>query len=246
MSSLFTATTAVQVEEALARGVNIEEEGGWMNKKTPLIAACERGELEVVDCLLNHGADPTHRPPSSFFGPLQWAAWKGHAAILERLIKAGVDINDNQGGEGETALILASRDGHVDVVDFLLSQGADTETTDMEKNTALIVACMCGKIDVVLFLSMNVASRGQKTINNIDPSIPTSNHQGRPLVPVSGLCVGSKRQETVHDVDVSFSRGEDQSCWTVSSLVVVDVDRSGQALHDGRMADVCGKLDWPP
>ena len=101
MSDLFTDTTAAQVEEALARGDDIEEErrieGATM---TPLVSACERGELEVVDCLLNHGADPKHCPPRERQGPLHLAAREGHAAIVERLIKGGADINDNLNGRG--------------------------------------------------------------------------------------------------------------------------------------------------
>jgi len=145
--SLFTANTAAQVEEALSKGKDIEEEGGWI-KTTPLIRACQRGLLEVVECLLNHGADPNHFPRFSE-PPMQVAAKNGHAAIVERLIRAGVDINDNRGGMGDTALILASQQGHVDVVDCLLSLGSNTETTGWNNATPLIAASEKGMIDVV-------------------------------------------------------------------------------------------------
>jgi len=116
MSDLFTATTAAEVEKALARGEDIEKEE---NNMTPLTFACKRGELEVVDCLLNHGADPNHFNPG-WMNSVQWAAREGHIAIVERLVRAGGDINDDQGRLGATSLIYASREGHVDVVDCLL------------------------------------------------------------------------------------------------------------------------------
>ena len=144
MSNLFTATTAAHVEEALARGEDIEEEN---DNTTPLVSACKRGELEVVDSLLNHGADPTHRPRASK-GPIQVAAQEGNADIVERLIKAGVGINDNQNG-GSAALAIASEEGHVDVVDFLLSLGIDLEVRDGIGETALMRATRGGNFDVV-------------------------------------------------------------------------------------------------
>ncbi len=103
MSDLFTATTAAQVEESLARGDDIEKEVSSHEDFstftiTPLISACKRGALEVVDSLLNHGADPHHCPKKMQMGPIQMAAFKGHVDIIQRLIKAGADINDNHDG----------------------------------------------------------------------------------------------------------------------------------------------------
>ena len=173
MSDLFTATTAAQVEEALAKGEDIEQleqvlfdgEGKLIKEEEmddetkmmtaeeftmkPLTSACYRGELEVVDCLLNHGADP-NLYPEEFWVPLHWASHSGHAAIVERLIKAGANINSNQGGEeNDTPLIIASREGHVDVVDCLLSHGADIEATASKSLTALMKSSRSGMIDVV-------------------------------------------------------------------------------------------------
>ena len=145
MSDLFTATTAAEVEEALSRGEDIEKEEGW---KTPLASACQRGELEVVDCLLDHGANPNHCPLGSV-GPIQMAAALGHAVIVKRLIRAGVEINNNQGGRASTALMFASVKGHIDVVDCLLSLGADTGAVSPTGRTALMMASERGMVDVV-------------------------------------------------------------------------------------------------
>jgi len=171
MSDLFTATTAAEVEEALTKGMKVEdvkvlveteedilyideedeedeedededddddEERDDIERDTPLLSACRRGALQVVDCLINHGADVNRVTPSSLFAPIQLAAWKGHAAIVERLFRAGADINCNEGGQAEgkyIPLILASQEGHVDVVDCLLSLGADLEKKDEDGGT---------------------------------------------------------------------------------------------------------------
>ncbi len=129
MSDLFTATTAAEVAEALARGENAEkvailtfdasgkvikveednERFGFVVSKermTPLTLACRRGTLKVADCLLKHGVSPHNCVPGRN-RPIQVAAQRGNAAIVELLIRAGVDIND---GDGEdTPLILASQ-----------------------------------------------------------------------------------------------------------------------------------------
>jgi hypothetical protein len=62
MSDLFTATTAAEVEECLARGDNLEEERERMGKQTPLISSIKRGNKQVFFSLLQHGANPNHSP----------------------------------------------------------------------------------------------------------------------------------------------------------------------------------------
>ena len=105
MSDLFTATTAAEVEEALARKHKLEATRPINYViKTPLTSACERGKLEVVDCLLNHGADPNRTPRGSSWGPIHHAAQEGHAVIVECLVRAGANINDNHNEEGYPAL----------------------------------------------------------------------------------------------------------------------------------------------
>jgi len=67
-------------------------------------------------------------------------------------VTSGADINDNQEGRGTTPLILASQEGHIDVVECLLSLGADTEVKDEKGMTALMIASLEGKFDVVRLL----------------------------------------------------------------------------------------------
>ena len=63
--------------------------------KRPLSAAAERGHGEIVDALLDAGADPTlPEGPMCPHGHALWsAAHFGHAAIAERLLIAGADPN---------------------------------------------------------------------------------------------------------------------------------------------------------
>lgn len=63
--------------------------------KRPLSAAAERGHGEIVDALLDAGADPTlAEGPMCPHGNALWSAARfGHAAIAERLLVAGADPN---------------------------------------------------------------------------------------------------------------------------------------------------------
>ena len=59
---------------------------------------------------------------------------------------------DFQNIKGETPLIVASREGHVDVVSFLVEHGADLNLQCKAGDTALMTACLFNKRDVVIFL----------------------------------------------------------------------------------------------
>ena len=63
--------------------------------KRPLSAAAERGHGEIVDALLDAGADPTlAEGPMCPHGNALWSAARfGHAAIAERLLVTGADPN---------------------------------------------------------------------------------------------------------------------------------------------------------
>lgn len=52
----------------------------------------------------------------------------------------------------QTPLHIASEEGHLSIVDFLLSNGAKLEATDMNGWTALHCACYRGNIDIIMYL----------------------------------------------------------------------------------------------
>jgi ankyrin repeat protein len=69
----------------------------------------------------------------------EWRVWflsHADANVVEYLINHGADVNirDNH---GYTALIWASRFGHIDIVRQLLDAGADVNASDDEGETAL-------------------------------------------------------------------------------------------------------------
>jgi ankyrin repeat protein len=62
---------------------------------------------------------------------------RGNLAILQGLIDGGKDV-DAISSAGTTALMVASRNGSIEVVKWLLSKGADPRKLDQQQQSALV------------------------------------------------------------------------------------------------------------
>ena len=82
---------------------------------------------------------------------LHKAAIAGDVAKLNRLIKAGADVNATS-KDGWTPLHWAARKGHTDAVIALLEAGADVNATDERDLTPLYWAAFKGHTDAVIAL----------------------------------------------------------------------------------------------
>ena len=113
-----------------------------------LYSACVQENLELVDTLLNLGANPTCYYVGKK-GPLQIAAKKGNIKLLKRLLQAGVPIDNDIKG---TALYCASAKGNIDIIDYLIDHGANIDQRMQSINcagTALMIACERKQVDAV-------------------------------------------------------------------------------------------------
>jgi len=122
------------VLEMLSSGAEVEtfDDNG---SSTSLLYACFQGHIDTVRVLLNHGAKIQLDDNRFFVHPqvvelliqhgavdrqnypdiLFYAAHNGHHTVVERLLEKGVNPNvANQ--SGETALCVAARLGHVNVI----------------------------------------------------------------------------------------------------------------------------------
>ena len=102
---------------------SILDKARYIYKEPILSAAAREGHSDVVQLLLDNGADPN---AAGRFGelPLHTAAYAGHLRIVEVLLKNGVNVNQ-KGKFGETSLHWASAEGHLEIAKFLLQNGAD-------------------------------------------------------------------------------------------------------------------------
>ena len=67
-------------------------------------------------------------------------AWKGDLDRVKAAVIRGEDI-DGRGSDEDTALHNACRNGHVDIVKYLLANGANTELKEYNNWTPLQLTC---------------------------------------------------------------------------------------------------------
>jgi ankyrin repeat protein len=113
---------------------------------TPLYLASEAGDQDVVNQLLNDGADPSFKELNGRTA-LHVASSNGWVEV-GKILEAGA-IATSQTEDGWTPLHFASENGNLDVVNDLLEAGADIRARTNDKWTALHIAALNGHVAVV-------------------------------------------------------------------------------------------------
>jgi ankyrin repeat protein/L-ascorbate metabolism protein UlaG (beta-lactamase superfamily) len=86
--------------------------------------------------------------PKEIFG----AAQKGNLGKIRALVEKKPELIDARDREGETPLHKAAAAGHVEIVEYLLSQGADIEALNNDNQNPLFHAAYYGKAPAVQLL----------------------------------------------------------------------------------------------
>ncbi|KAL2147809.1 hypothetical protein VTI28DRAFT_5581 [Corynascus sepedonium] len=113
---------------------------------TPLQLACRTGNLEVVERLIEYGAD-VNAPPAKKAGAtaLQYAAIGGYLGIAYLLLQKGANVNAEPAqSDGRTALEGAAEHGRIDMVQLLMNAGADISEPGGQYERALDRASVNG------------------------------------------------------------------------------------------------------
>ena len=171
---------------------------GMYTWQTPLCIAAARGYAGLVDKLLVAGASarPVRELGVPRLSPLVLAASAGHAAVVDSLVKAGACTCDSQGpaltvasylGHKDvvdvlldagvcpnvedrwmTPLVAAASQGHVQIVETLIEQGAETDAELLDGTTPLFVAASAGTAPVVRRL-LQTGVRTDKGASGLTP-----------------------------------------------------------------------------
>lgn len=132
----------------------------------PIFAAAGKGNLELVQLLLDHKANPSaFSTQHAGCCGLHIAAEKNYVDVVEALLAAGVDVNIRSEKQKLTPLISAACCGSSEAVKALLKAKADIDAQSSTGNTALMLAIDRGKIEVALALiegGANLEIKGQK------------------------------------------------------------------------------------
>ena len=100
---------------------------------TPLHVASMNGHKEIVEILIDSGADVHIGNGWGNMTPLHLAARKGQKDIAQMLIKEGIDV-DVKDEDGNTPLLEASEYGHKELIQLLIDNGANVNVADAEFN----------------------------------------------------------------------------------------------------------------
>ena len=127
---------------------DVNAEGGY--HVTSLLAASDKGHVEVAQLLLQHHAevnalDGQHRTP------LHVAAEHGHYDIVHLLVNEGADL-DAPEEQLRTPLHLAANKGMLNVAELLLECGAEVDARDKTDWTPLHLAAQLGHLKLVQLL----------------------------------------------------------------------------------------------
>lgn len=150
---------------------------------TPLHIAIDKGNFQIVEMLLGHGAF-VDSVDGDFATPLHYAARGGETAIISLLLDAGANPNNLNSGL-ESPYMCAVLNGHVDSVRVLEKGGADTHLRNRYGKTVLHKAARSGAKNVLVSISMDPATRQDLDAENVlgqsflfqavrKPSIPMS------------------------------------------------------------------------
>ena len=149
---------AAKVRQLLANGADPNESEDKENGRETLSAlhwASWKGNAEIVDALLQHGAD--HGSVNKWGKtPLHWAGWMGHSDVASVLMSHGASaaVLDD---DGWTPLHLAARFNHAETVGMLLGSGAEVDIPDRFGQTARELAEHLGYADVVAAIDGHAA-----------------------------------------------------------------------------------------
>lgn len=179
---------------------------------TPLCHACEKGNVVLCKCLLEHGADPSFCDPDGR-SPLQFAVNAGSVSCVVELLSYGGDASvvEVKSGPCESLLrealqgrelVNLARLGNVEGVLNLAKLGPHvTNYRDHDGWSALHGACFSDSDQIVRILSRHGARVNSRTIHGYTPLIEAA-ATGKPKAVSALLGVGA-------DVNVA-----DEDGWT--------------------------------
>jgi len=169
------------VEILLAHGAEINAKSPLRGGSTALHAAAWCGHEEVVRLLLKRGADFEAKDEAGFT-PLASAKRSNHEEVAKLLLAAGAsysihdaatfgdleavrerllaspELRQERNPAGRTPLHCASAAGKLQVVQYLLEQGADVDALDADGLAAIHLAVSNERSEVVRYLKQAVSS----------------------------------------------------------------------------------------
>jgi hypothetical protein len=134
--------------------------------KTPLHLAAQIGSKEIVQLLIDHGAN-IDASEGGFTTPLHYAVSGGYTDIVQLLLERGTDIRA-VGQGGRSPLHSAAQHGNTPILKLLLQHGAHINANDSNGLASMHLAACYGHQEAVTSLiqsgaDVNAMDNGGKT-----------------------------------------------------------------------------------
>ena len=134
------------------------------DRRSPLHLAASEGHLDLVKCLIEHGAR-INRSDRWGHSPIDDAYRHRHFAVMEYLREHGGTFGTSSQA---TNFLAAVHEGDVEEVQTLYELGSvDINAGDFDKRTALHLAASKGNADVIRFLCVSGAGECRYPYHNI-------------------------------------------------------------------------------
>ena len=160
----------LEIAELLIRaGANVNAVNDY--GVTPLYLACTNASSPMLEKLLNGGANPNVVLPSGET-PLMTCSWTGSPDAVRLLLARGADVNARETRRGQTALMWALEQKHLEVTRALIEGEADVGARSKSGFTPLLFAAKQGELESVRILLAAGA--------NVNEGTPVRNLPGGP------------------------------------------------------------------
>ncbi|OQV24756.1 Ankyrin repeat and KH domain-containing protein 1 [Hypsibius exemplaris] len=150
----------------------------------PLLLAVSFNNMQIVEYLLAHGSNPTQKSQHGD-AAINFAADVGNLEWVKRFHTLGCDV-DCVGDKGQTPLMKAAKKGSLEVVEYLLDNGASINRVSLSNDSsALSQACSKGWIKIIEFLLERGANRHIKLKDGVTPlleAVKSGNAEAADLV----------------------------------------------------------------
>lgn len=138
--------------------------------ETPLLIACINNHEEIVEFLIECGAD-IEACDDEGFNTFHFACQNGWVSAVEQILnkkKKYPNIERKTHG-GNTPLLLACQQSEKEIVEILLSHGADINAHNNKGDSPLMVACRVENQEMIKFLIQNKANIESKDKEGLTP-----------------------------------------------------------------------------
>ena len=141
------------VKAMVAKGQKLEAQDVGSLGQTALGWAAFIGYEDMVDYLIAQGASLRATDRGDVYNVLKSAALGNNVNIVKKvhaLLKAETDLNDQTvESDGETLVMVAASNNRIEIVKYLVSQGANVNLVSQQKDqSALSFACDRGYVDM--------------------------------------------------------------------------------------------------